>query len=341
MATPWSSKGSKATPVDADELLIIDSADANPATTNKLITIGSMPFVANPLSADLDADGNALLDANYVEVGSSLAGNYPASGQLRIKDLGEIVWNNSSDDGTFSIVSDDPTITFNGFETIEFADATAVDFQNSPTIAGISTLQLEGGGSLELQDSSITGATSIQSSNTIRTDNVLNLGNTELISWEKAIAANGAIALSTDSSDNFVIQFSPSSVGAFTTEFLFSNSAGFNVQGHNILEIQNLVHDQTSITFAASTDLNFNLDTQQTVSLTGDITFTTSNLVAGKSKILRIISDGSARTFTFPSWVFIGAAAPANIAANKTAILSLSAWGAADTDIVATYEVEP
>lgn len=54
MVTPWSAKGTKATPVNADELMIIDSADANPATTNKLITIGTMPFVTNPLTSNID-----------------------------------------------------------------------------------------------------------------------------------------------------------------------------------------------------------------------------------------------------------------------------------------------
>ena len=43
MSVPWSSKGFKATPVNADELLIIDSEDGNAATTNKRITIGSLP----------------------------------------------------------------------------------------------------------------------------------------------------------------------------------------------------------------------------------------------------------------------------------------------------------
>ena len=43
MSLPWSSKGLKATPVNADELLIIDSADANPSTQNKRITIGTLP----------------------------------------------------------------------------------------------------------------------------------------------------------------------------------------------------------------------------------------------------------------------------------------------------------
>ena len=50
MSLPWSSKGSKATPVIADELMIIDSEDATPSTTNKRITIGSLPSAALPVA---------------------------------------------------------------------------------------------------------------------------------------------------------------------------------------------------------------------------------------------------------------------------------------------------
>ena len=49
MSLPWSSKGLKATPVNADELLIIDSADANPSTQNKRITIGTLPSATLPV----------------------------------------------------------------------------------------------------------------------------------------------------------------------------------------------------------------------------------------------------------------------------------------------------
>ena len=57
---------------------------------------------------------------------------------------------------------------------------------------------------------------------------------------------------------------------------------------------------------------------------------------------LRILCDGTARNMTWPAgWKFVGAAAPASIAANKTALLHLWAFGLADTDVVAQYIVEP
>lgn len=76
--------------------------------------------------------------------------------------------------------------------------------------------------------------------------------------------------------------------------------------------------------------------------LTGNITYTSSNRGAGRTVIIRIVNGGTLRTFTFPSgWVFLGAAKPASIAASKTAVLSVTWYGTADSDAVAAYAVEP
>jgi hypothetical protein len=107
------------------------------------------------------------------------------------------------------------------------------------------------------------------------------------------------------------------------------------------LGVKNEVFTSDTLTYAASVALDFDGGKQQHVDLTGNITFTTSNKAAGKMIELKILADGSVRSFTFPSWKFVGAAAPASIAANKTAFLKLHCYGTADTDIVARYEVEP
>ena len=54
----WSSKSLKATPIAADELLIIDSADANPSTQNKRITIGTIPTTAEANTSSNSGVGN-------------------------------------------------------------------------------------------------------------------------------------------------------------------------------------------------------------------------------------------------------------------------------------------
>lgn len=101
---------------------------------------------------------------------------------------------------------------------------------------------------------------------------------------------------------------------------------------------------QATLSYAATTDIDFAAvtGTYQTVSLTGDVTFTTSNRAAGRSVVLRIICDGTNRNFTFPAgWKFLGVSAPASITANKTAVLSVTLFGTADSDAVCAYSVEP
>jgi len=97
----------------------------------------------------------------------------------------------------------------------------------------------------------------------------------------------------------------------------------------------------STLTYASTTNLDFDTDNFRTVTLTGNVTFTTSNKGTMKEKVVRVICDTSSRTFLFPSgWVWLGAAAPASIAASKTAILSLKCFGSAESDIVAAYSVE-
>ncbi len=88
-------------------------------------------------------------------------------------------------------------------------------------------------------------------------------------------------------------------------------------------------------------DIDFDTEETMTHDITGNITYTTSNKGTGKRKTIKILADGSTRTFTFPSWKFIGAAAPTNISANKTAILTLECFSTTDASIVAAYAVEP
>jgi hypothetical protein len=97
-----------------------------------------------------------------------------------------------------------------------------------------------------------------------------------------------------------------------------------------------------AITYAASVALDLSsLDGQyRTISLTGDLTLTTSNLATGRTVVIRIIADASQRTLTFPAgWKFLGTK-PANIAASKTGVLSLTFFGSADADCVAAWGVQ-
>jgi hypothetical protein len=114
-------------------------------------------------------------------------------------------------------------------------------------------------------------------------------------------------------------------------------SANVDVAGNNIDNIQNLVHDISSGSLA----IDFSGDQLQTLTITSNSTFSTSNRATGKSKTYKLYnsSGSSTYTFTFPAWKFVGAK-PTEIAASKVGILTLTCFGTADTDIVAAYAVE-
>jgi hypothetical protein len=98
-----------------------------------------------------------------------------------------------------------------------------------------------------------------------------------------------------------------------------------------------------ALTYAATTNLDLAaLDGQvRTITLTGALTFTTSNRAAGRAVVLRLIPGASIRTLTFPAdWKFYSDK-PATIAANKEAVLSLTWFGTADVDCVAVYKQQP
>lgn len=76
-----------------------------------------------------------------------------------------------------------------------------------------------------------------------------------------------------------------------------------------------------------------------THALSGNVTYTSSNRAAGKSATVKVLCDATPRTFTFPSWEFMGTA-PTGIAASTTGTLTVTWYGTADTDAVAVWEVE-
>lgn len=99
---------------------------------------------------------------------------------------------------------------------------------------------------------------------------------------------------------------------------------------------------QAVLAYSATPTLNFAGALVQTLALTGNVTFATSNLANGADLKVVIVADGSLRTLAFPvGWKFLGAAAPANIAAGKTGVLELMSTSAADAGVIAKWTVEP
>ena len=100
--------------------------------------------------------------------------------------------------------------------------------------------------------------------------------------------------------------------------------------------------DPEVLAYSANIVLNFGTSTRKTITLAGNVAFTTSNLFQFRMAHVRIICDGSLRTLAFPGgWKWLGSAAPANIAANKNGLLQLWSFGTTDADMLAKWDVEP
>jgi hypothetical protein len=125
--------------------------------------------------------------------------------------------------------------------------------------------------------------------------------------------------------------------------FGVTRRAEFNDVGiYQELSVKRLRSMQEGLVFASNTVLNFGTNSSKRITLTSDIAFSSVGQLYGSEMQLRILSDGTARNMSWPpGWKFVGGAAPASIAANKTALLQLWAFGLNDTDIVARYLVEP
>jgi uncharacterized protein YijF (DUF1287 family) len=100
----------------------------------------------------------------------------------------------------------------------------------------------------------------------------------------------------------------------------------------------------TALTYAATVNIDMAAlhGQTRTISLTGNLGLTFSNMAAGRWVALRLVCDASLRTLTFPAGlVFYGGAAPANIAANKEAKFAVEFYGTTDASGRAGYAVQP
>ena len=147
-----------------------------------------------------------------------------------------------------------------------------------------------------------------------------------------------------NSAEDGVLQFNTRLAGVGSVKMNIDSAGTCNHQGNDISGIQNLVHDLTSsTTVSGAQTLDFNADQLETWALSGStaITFnTSSNKAVGRSKTIRLVNDATLQNLTLnASWKVVGAA-PTDIAASKTGILTLTCFGTAETDIVAAYAVE-
>lgn len=104
----------------------------------------------------------------------------------------------------------------------------------------------------------------------------------------------------------------------------------------------NLTLDRfNTLTPAASVaiDTNPSLPVFNSLAISQNTTFTTSNLGNGRSASIRISNaTASSYTLTWPgTWTWLGTGAPTSIAANTTGYLSITAYGATDANVVAAW----
>lgn len=138
------------------------------------------------------------------------------------------------------------------------------------------------------------------------------------------------------------------SVGGADTQIQYNDGGAFNGSANltyseatGLTTAKNVALVQSTLTYAASVEVDFAGDAVKQLALTGNVTFTTANLAAGRSITIEITCDGTPRTFNFPAWKFVGAAAPSGIAASKVAILTLYSTTGADAGVRAAYAEEP
>ncbi|MBD1918858.1 MULTISPECIES: SGNH/GDSL hydrolase family protein [Cyanophyceae] len=101
---------------------------------------------------------------------------------------------------------------------------------------------------------------------------------------------------------------------------------------------------QSTVATRAAATVNLDMaaltGSYQSISLTGNLTLTTSNRAAGRSVWVQLLAGGATRGLTLPSgWQFLRAARPTNIAAGRSALLEIKFFGTADTDALCVYSV--
>jgi len=124
-----------------------------------------------------------------------------------------------------------------------------------------------------------------------------------------------------------------------------SIAAGSTNTSINELTLTDLVRIQRDIGTALGTTGTINLDfitneIQLMPAMTGAVTFTGSNYVAGATKTIRIIGGSSAYGFAFPAgWKFVNEA-PTDLAIGKYGVLTITNTTNLEAGAICAYAVE-
>ncbi|MBI5388199.1 MAG: hypothetical protein HZA90_26340 [Verrucomicrobia bacterium] len=98
---------------------------------------------------------------------------------------------------------------------------------------------------------------------------------------------------------------------------------------------------QESLLYAPTLNVDFATFGLKRIDLTGDLSLTATNMMNGRSVMVRLKSDSAAHALSFPpAWRWLGSAAPTALAADKLALLWLWCFGPGESDVMARYLVE-
>jgi hypothetical protein len=134
--------------------------------------------------------------------------------------------------------------------------------------------------------------------------------------------------------------FAVDATDANTASKVVARDASGNFSAGEITAVH-LTLPPTTLGTTGTINIDFAGAAQRTqAALTGNITYTASNYAAGRAVTIRVINGSTQRTLTFPTnWVFVGEK-PANIAANKRGILTITSFGTTEGDCVAAWAVQ-
>ncbi len=102
--------------------------------------------------------------------------------------------------------------------------------------------------------------------------------------------------------------------------------------GFNITDLSNLVYRLST----SGTDIDFDEDELQEISISVNTLFTTTNRAVGRSKIIKITTDSFERDITFPEFNWISEI-PSAQEPSSNGFLELTCWGSDNSDIEAKY----
>jgi hypothetical protein len=225
-----------------------------------------------------------------------------------------------------SVVANGITLTGNTGTVTSIATGNGI---TGGTITTTGTLGLTGQ-ALALHNLATNGIIARTGAGTVAARTITGTTNQVTVTNGDGVSANPTLSLPQDINTAASVQFG--SIGIGTAASGTSGEATIN----------QIRFPPTTLGTTGTINIDFAGAAHRTqAALTGNITYTASNYAAGRTVTIRVTNGSTQRTLTFPAgWRFIGVK-PANIAANKVGVLTVTSFGTTEADCVAAWSVEP